>query len=271
MLKKDQPREKDTIEKNDAEALYALALSYQENQNIEKANEFFKKAYTIYYRDTIAFRGGSSIDIGTGYYRLGCMLHWGQGVEINIPRARRYFEFASAKGDSRASNNLGCLYIRGDFGEQNILKAVEFFEKAVRQQGGERSLKNLASLYLPEGVEIGENFSEQLMAVAKEEDYQSIYDLGVKFTEFKSEEINKISITCFQYVAEKTKVQEKFKTLNEYAMKQLNQINGSFLALPSISKKITWDFYGSDSSNPSSTESDTLQVKAENSFKQTKK
>ena len=65
------------------------------------------------------------------YYRLGSMNMTGTGTEVDLERARYYFEKASELGNADALYGLGKLYLKPEFPDYDPAKAVEYLEEAL--------------------------------------------------------------------------------------------------------------------------------------------
>lgn len=67
------------------------------------------------------------------YYRLGSMNMTGTGTEVDLERARYYFEKASELGNADALYGLGKLYLKPEFPDYDPAKAVEYLEEAAQK------------------------------------------------------------------------------------------------------------------------------------------
>ena len=64
------------------------------------------------------------------YYRLGSMNMTGTGTEVDLEKARYYFEKAAELGNADALYGLGKLYLKPEFPDYDPAKAVEYLEQA---------------------------------------------------------------------------------------------------------------------------------------------
>jgi len=76
---------------------------------------------------------------------LGCCYRDGEGTEVDLDKARYWFERAAAKGHTLAENSLGCCYLDGTGTEVDLGKAGYWFERAAAK-GYEKAIENLADL-----------------------------------------------------------------------------------------------------------------------------
>ena len=96
-------RLKKLMDKGNGSAFNQLAEYYRDGtygmpQNQAKANELNLKAGELGYAGA--------------YYSLGLAYNHGRGVEINMKKAKQYYELAAMNGDIHARNNLGCAESR---------------------------------------------------------------------------------------------------------------------------------------------------------------
>lgn len=64
------------------------------------------------------------------YYRLGSMNITGTGTEVDLEKARYYFEKAAELGNADALYGLGKLYLKQEFPDYDPAKAVEYLEES---------------------------------------------------------------------------------------------------------------------------------------------
>ena len=119
-------RVKKLMKKGNAEAYYALGGCYRNGtiglpQDHAKANELYLKA--------------GELGFAEAYYNLGIAYYNGDGVEIDLKKAKHYYELAAINGDVKARYNLGCM--EGNAG--NLQRAFIHHIIAARA-GSKRSL-----------------------------------------------------------------------------------------------------------------------------------
>ena len=112
-------RVKKLMEKGNAEAFYMLGVHYAKGtrgmpQDRAKANELYLKAGEL----------GSA----GAYFNLGIHYDNGEGVEIDMKKAKHFFELAAVNGHVKARHNLGCMEGRAG----NIQRAFKHFLIAAR-------------------------------------------------------------------------------------------------------------------------------------------
>jgi len=147
-------------DKGDAAAKYRLgamnAIGQGTKKNLDKAAEWFTKAaetgdfksslilYSMYSGwkevrkdDSLAFKWlknavAADADKQPNWaFLLGVMYYRGQGTKKSYGWAKRYFEYASSKGDPRGDIMLGTMYKNGEGVEKNLDKAAAYYTKAV--------------------------------------------------------------------------------------------------------------------------------------------
>jgi len=122
---------------DDLAALRRVAFDYYYGTdttkiNYEKAVKYFKNLY--------------GLDDVDGYFGLGvCYLH-GQGVEVDLERAKDYLEIAANRDNSKAKNVLGDMYRLGKGVELNYSLARDFYLEAAKDDEVE-ALINLGLLH----------------------------------------------------------------------------------------------------------------------------
>ena len=90
---------KKLMDKGNAEAFNMLGSSYAEGkhgmpQDFQKANELWLKA--------------AELGCSMAYYNLGQAYRLGRGVEMDMNKAKHYWEIAAMNGHIKARHNLGC-------------------------------------------------------------------------------------------------------------------------------------------------------------------
>lgn len=93
-------------------------------------------------------------------YRLAKAYEHGEGVDIDLVRARQWTERAANAGDARAMHDLGVYFARGDGGPINETAAFRWFRRAAAQ-GIADSQYNLGVLY-EQGRGVSEDTAEAL-------------------------------------------------------------------------------------------------------------
>ena len=107
------------MEKGNAQGFNMLAGYYKQGkyglpQDYQKTNELLLKAGELGYSGA--------------YSNLGNSYHFGEGVEIDLKKAKYYYELAAVDGDTNARYNLGC--IEGESG--NVLRAYKYYMIAAK-------------------------------------------------------------------------------------------------------------------------------------------
>ena len=129
-------RIKKRIEAEDAEAMNSLACDYRDGtcgfpQDYSKALELWHQAAEL----------GSA----RAYCRIGTAHHFGRGVEIDIMKAKHYYELAAIGGDVQARHNLGCMEGQAC----NMDRAIKHLMIAVKS-GEAESLEIIKLMYKDE-------------------------------------------------------------------------------------------------------------------------
>ena len=137
------------MEKGNADAYYLLATYYAQGtmgmpQNRARANELLLKA--------------GDLGCAGAYYNLGFAYANGYGVEIDMKKAKHYYELAAMNGNVLARNNLGC--IEGEAG--NHLRAMKHFILAARA-GHDTSLNYVKTGFM-KGWVTKEEYAQALRA-----------------------------------------------------------------------------------------------------------
>tara|TARA_Y100001936_G_scaffold150946_1_gene147199 strand:- start:3023 stop:3976 length:954 start_codon:yes stop_codon:yes gene_type:complete len=79
-------------------------------------------------------------------YNLGVMYDKGKGVDKNIKKAKKWFQFAAEKGHDKAQYNLGLIYGKGKGIEKDYSKAFKWLSLAA-DQGNGKAQTNLGWMY----------------------------------------------------------------------------------------------------------------------------
>jgi len=122
----DNERLKKIVESGNADAYYLLGCRYADGdqglaQDRQKAHELFLK--------------GGELGCPTGYYSLGLVYTHGDGVEVDVKKAKQYFELAAMRGSLEARYDLGV----SEYEARNIQWAYKHWILAAKA-GCERSL-----------------------------------------------------------------------------------------------------------------------------------
>ncbi len=124
-------------------------LNNQNNKNIQKSNDFFRKSYLIAkkngenlsyyyfyghgtkkdYKKTLNLCLKKTDD---GFYQsmIGDLYYYGLGVKRDYSESKKWYEKSANKGDVNARISLGKLYFLGEGCEVNYSKAIQYFELA---------------------------------------------------------------------------------------------------------------------------------------------
>ncbi len=95
-------------------------------------------------------------ECAAAFFLLGRKHLFGIGVEENIDKAMSYYEKAVKQDEPRACNNLGVIYIEGYHGiEKNVPKGLELYHRSA-EMGTPIAMNNLGVIYF-----YGENGVEQ--------------------------------------------------------------------------------------------------------------
>ena len=71
-------------------------------------------------------------------FTLGWCYYMGEGVEVNLYEAVKWYRKAAEQGHAEAQNNLGSCYYNGNGVEQDYAEAVKWYRKAAEQGHAER-------------------------------------------------------------------------------------------------------------------------------------
>jgi hypothetical protein len=145
------------MDKGNGEAFNTLGLMYESEdyslalaQDTTKANELFLKA--------------GELGCADGYYNLGISYHRGKGVEVDMGKAKYYYELAAMGGHATARNNLGCE--EGEAG--NHRRAMKHLILAAKA-GDKTALDNVKMMFTY-GAFSKDEFANTLRAYQKIQD-----------------------------------------------------------------------------------------------------
>lgn len=164
-------------EKGNAYAQYQLAQMLSEGigtvKHVSPAQEWYRKAYNGF----LAIENNMADD--KLYYRLGQMNLNGVGTEVDLDKAKKYFEMADKLKNTNAAFGLGKLYLREDYYGYNPIKAVDYLEKAAHA-GNSYAQFFLGKLYLQDemiGIDTASAL-KHLWAAVDNENVGAMYFLG---------------------------------------------------------------------------------------------
>ena len=127
-------REMKRVKAGDAYAIYNQGCDYNLGSNGLPRDH--TKALELWYRSAELGNSKALCGIGVAYQK-------GRGVEVDIKKAKHYYELASMMGNEVARHNLG---IREELDNCNMDRALKHFIIAVRS-GHSESLKCIQDLY----------------------------------------------------------------------------------------------------------------------------
>ena len=161
-------RLKKRAEGDDAVAIYQLACNYQHGQyglrqNIGKAMK-------------LSLRAGE-LGCAEAYYNVGILYRTGKDVEMDVKKAKYYYELAAMGGDAQARHNIGIL--EEIAGNMNI--ALKHWMIAVGA-GSDESLTGIRQLYV-KGYATKDDFEKALRShkEAKDEMKSDQREAAAKF------------------------------------------------------------------------------------------
>ena len=79
-------------------------------------------------------------------YSLGIMYEKGKGVDLNLKKAKKWFQLSAQQGISKAQFKLGLVYRNGQGGEKNYSKAIKWWEIA-SNRGNANAQINLGLMF----------------------------------------------------------------------------------------------------------------------------
>lgn len=181
------------------EAMYEVGICYEEGKGIEKdekkALEWYEKAYESGKKEA-AFK--------TAY-----LFHCGSNSIKNYEKAAKYYQFAITNNSSYSISsycNLANLYRDGQGVEQDIKKAVDYYNQSI-EQGGTQAMLNLADLY-KQGKLIERNLNKALQL------YEKAEEKGRKEAKEKIEELKKMINEDISSI-HKLKLQDIYNNIEE--------------------------------------------------------
>ncbi|WP_083629641.1 tetratricopeptide repeat protein [Tenacibaculum agarivorans] len=111
---------KPCAEKGEAEAQFLLGRIYQ----VQQTEATYLKAFTL-------FKKAAKQDHGLAMVHLGDLYKNGNGVDVNIKKAKKWYKKAHELGNQKGTYALGYLFYKGLGGvPQNYEKAVQLFEQS---------------------------------------------------------------------------------------------------------------------------------------------
>lgn len=136
---------------------------------------------------------------------LGCLYRYGEGVQQDINKALDYYETALAAGNSKAGANIGMVYYGGEGGlESDFEKAFPYLLQAAKE-GVSYVMPALSDLYYQgAGCEDNEKLAAYFAYQAVEQDEpDGYYMLGICFDEgIFFPECTAVAKYCFEHAAE---------------------------------------------------------------------
>jgi TPR repeat protein len=93
-------------------------------------------------------------------YSLGIMYEKGKGVDLNLKKAKKWFQLAAQQGISKAQYKLGLIYRNGQGGEKNYSKAIKWWELAANR-GNANAQINLGLIF-ENGLGVPQNYNKAI-------------------------------------------------------------------------------------------------------------
>ena len=121
-----------------ADSSIALVAGYEKAIDAYKKGDYKTSAKLIL---PLAKNG-----LAKAQYNLGVMYEKGQGVEKNLKKAKKWFQFAAEQGLAKAQYNLGLMYGKGKGVEKDYGKAIKWMTLAA-DQGNGKAQTNLGWMY----------------------------------------------------------------------------------------------------------------------------
>ena len=110
----------------------------------EKANFAFNRGdYKTSYK---LIRPLAKKGFAQAQYSLGIMYEKGKGVDLNLRKAKKWFQLAAQQGISKAQYKLGVIYRNGKGVEKNYSKAIKWWELAANK-GNANAQINLGLIF----------------------------------------------------------------------------------------------------------------------------
>ena len=127
-------RDKKRMEANNAESMYNFGYYYSEGMQTGLPQDH-GKALDLWHR-------AGDLGCSKAYNSIGHAYEHGRGVEVDMKKAKQYYELAAMGGDVQARYNLAFTELKAG----NLNRALKHFMIAVRS-GDDKSLKEIHTLY----------------------------------------------------------------------------------------------------------------------------
>jgi len=157
-----------TAEQGDAEAQYRLGLQYRENNRLQEAEHWYRKA---------AEQGHANAQ-----NRLGNFYAIGEGGVVDLTQAVYWYRKAAEQGHADAQFNLGWRYNQGLGVAQDFTQAVYWYRKAA-EQGNDFAQNNLGTSYA-DGEGVAQNYTQAIYwyrKAAEQGNYLAQDNLGLNY------------------------------------------------------------------------------------------
>ena len=142
-------REKKRVKVDDPMAINNLGIRYRDGTNGYPQD--YRKALELWHR-------AGELGHAMAYSNIGYAYHCGQGVKVDVKKARHYYELAAIGGDVDARHSLGFIEMKAC----NMNKALKHWIIAIRG-GFTESLENVKRLYSA-GYATKEDYTKALQA-----------------------------------------------------------------------------------------------------------
>jgi len=142
-------REKKRVEVDDPLAINNLGIRYRDGTNGYPQD--YRKALELWHR-------AGELGHAMAYSNIGYAYHCGQGVKVDVKKARHYYELAAIGGDVDARHSLGFIEMKAC----NMNRALKHWIIAIRG-GFTESLENVKRLYSV-GYTTKEGYTKALQA-----------------------------------------------------------------------------------------------------------
>ena len=124
--------------------LLIVTRVFAQVSDYEKANLAFNRGdYKTSYN---LIRPLAKKGFAQAQYSLGIMYEKGKGVDLNLKKAKKWFQLAAQQGISKAQYKLGLIYRNGQGGEKNYSKAIKWWELAANR-GNANAQINLGLMF----------------------------------------------------------------------------------------------------------------------------
>jgi TPR repeat protein len=124
--------------------LLIVTRVFAQVSDYEKANLAFNRGdYKTSYN---LIRPLAKKGFAQAQYSLGIMYEKGKGVDINLKKAKKWFQLSAQQGISKAQFKLGLIYRNGQGGEKNYSKAIKWWELAATR-GNAKAQINLGLIF----------------------------------------------------------------------------------------------------------------------------